>query len=188
MNDIAPKDRKLRSVDPPAEVRFYLKFEMEGVADPFLYVVSEAEWNQVSAFFLQHFEIETPTPHFIGFTDRTGRLIYINPTFIRRHQSLFEAGIYEDKIVHLSNEDRDADPVTIYVYDLAEPYHYDQMELEDIRELNDQLLLHHNDGNDFIVFNDYDGEQNSLRWETVMLVESWPYEFDEDSQVSQASQ
>ncbi|MGH9969132.1 MAG: hypothetical protein ACREBG_15200 [Pyrinomonadaceae bacterium] len=160
----------------PPPVNFYLKFMMKGVERPFVYTVNKSEWDRVSDLFREDRDVAAPT--FVSFLEgEQGRVVHINPNHVLLHQALFDAGWTVPEKAE-EGDYPNLDRVTFYIDGLALPLHYDHMDESDIGDLNFSFHVYSPDEAAFISFTDVDGEQNSIRAEKVMLVESPDYEAD----------
>jgi hypothetical protein len=173
-----PENGKSAPSGSQPEVRHYLAFEIHGFKNRFLYVVEKDEHDRVSDVFRGP---DDDFPHFVSFNDRLGRRIHVNRVYILRSQSFYDVGTFEDSIVYIPLEDREAAPVAVYVIGRDEPFVYNGLEESAFEEINEQIDLYTQD-TDFVIFADEDGEQNSIRADSILLVESWDHKIEEADQ------
>lgn len=158
-----------RNETSSSPINYYLKFQFGGLKEPFVYIVGKEDWDRVSALFEDG---ELPLPYFVGFDDVDGKTaIHVRPKFVLLFQALFDAGTLERK----QARDGDLHRVTFYVKGIIEPVDYDYVDQDQVGELNVLLTHFHDELSEFISFMDKDGEQNSIRAESIMLIESPNY-------------
>jgi hypothetical protein len=167
--------KELAELNP---VNFYVKFILMGRDQPFSYKISEDDWKAVSDQFFQYKETLTPT--FIDFMDiARGTVVHINPDFVVLHQALFDAGNVQMKPRPGAEHNR----LSIYICGMEKPLEFDFMDDSDIAGLNDDLDCFDANTMSFVNFVDGDGEENSIRVDQIMVVESpdYPREIEEES-------
>jgi hypothetical protein len=169
---------------------FYLNFILKNSPRPFEYVVNRDDWERVSKVFQRdHF----PNQLIIFREIEHGRRVHVNSDFVLFHQALFETGLRESK-TDLSEQS--IRPVEFYLdclsltsasetdlvdktrcvqaasnIDLSRGLQFDLDDMQ-IDDLNQHLALYKKSTEEFITFTDGDGEQNSIRATSIMLVET----------------
>jgi hypothetical protein len=169
---------------------FYLNFIIKNTPRPFEYVVNRDDWERVSQLFQQN---QLPNQLIIFQEIENGRRVHVNSDFVLFHQALFDTGLREAKTDFSEQSIR---PVEFYLdgLSLTSPSETDlvdetrcvqaasnidlsrglQFDLDDMQidDLNQHLALFKKNTEEFITFIDGDGEQNSIRATSIMLVET----------------
>jgi hypothetical protein len=169
---------------------YYLNFILKSIPRPFEYVVNVDDWKRVSELFRQD---QLPDQFIIFQELERKRRVYVNSHFVLFHQALFDTGLREET-TDLSKES--IRPVEFYLDGVTltpppedelvdktrciqaasniNPSRGLQFDLDDmlIDDLNQHLALYKKTTEAFITFTDGDGEQNSIRAATIMLVET----------------
>jgi hypothetical protein len=169
---------------------FYLNFILKNSPRPFEYVVNLDDWKRVSELFQQD---QLPDQLIVFREIENGRRVHVNSDFVLFHQALFDTGLREEKA---GLSEQSIRPVEFYLdgLTLTPPSENDlvdktrciqaasnidlsrglQFDLDGmlIDDLNQHLALYKKHTEDFIIFTDRDGEQNSIRAASIMLVET----------------
>lgn len=157
-------------------VNYYLKFYMMDLDQAFCYKVAESDWNRVSEFFRR----DEPVSSFLEFADIEKEIVvHVNADYVVLHQALFDASIPQES---QRAPGSDVDRVTIYLRARKEPLEFDYMDDSDINDLNDDLNWASPESMPFINFVDGDGEENSIRVDQIIVVETPDSPSEDDSE------
>lgn len=158
-------------------VHFYVKFFFIGLDQPLVYEVSEAEWKRVTDCFYQY--NEDPPGSFVEFSDIKDRIVvHVSPEYVSLYQALFEAG----RVESTPRPGADVNRVNIYLSGRSKPLEIDYMEDADVADLNEDLNFADSTELQFVSFVDGDGEDNSIRVDHIIVIETPDYEMsDEDA-------
>src|ERR1051325_1152832 len=132
------------------EVRHYLTFEFAGIDEKFVYIVTEDVKKSVREELLsRNWDIDGPV---IEFEEHSGRKIAVNARYIRRCQSLFDAGIFPKA------EDDSEPDMLLVIEGMRKPLSYNDIDPDDAALVASVMAGADSDAYSFVSFTDEDEE------------------------------
>jgi hypothetical protein len=170
---ISPRRKSERPKEPHDAlgnpINHYVKFYLADLKEPVCYKVHKNDWDHASQEFWEHRDPDKPRSTLVGFIDiYDDTLVRVNRRHVLLYQALYDIGRFEKT----DPPDLPRNRVNIYLAGLQEPLYFDNMENEDIAALNEGLDCFFGGDQEFVSFVDQDGEDNSIRVDSITLIET----------------
>jgi hypothetical protein len=144
----------------------YLKFTLEGRAEPIVYRVSKETSERVAKCFdaMDDFALTGA----VEFDILSGRMVNVCPRYVVMCHALWDHG-------PLAPEEEEDNDLILYVLGVAEPETSWDADLEELVEISSVLQHAAQDMSPFVSYTDQDGEVLYVRSDKIMLMESTDY-------------